>query len=140
MYSMIKTLFSKQRWIVDQLPKEKMDSDELIRQILFNIFVDHIENKELLTKFPWDDDEGSKQIKKEIDFCYSWIKEKRPLSVEKINTLNNEFPDVPEDETIWKFVNENHIGELLENQKILSEKDNQVLKSIIGFREYLIEL
>ena len=137
---MIKTLFSKQRWIVDQLPKEKMNSDDLIREILFNILVDHIENKGLLIKFPWDEDEGSKDIKKEIDFCYSWIKEKRPLLVDKINTLNNEVPDVPEDETLWKFVNENHIGELMENQKLLADKDSQVLKSIIGFREYLIEI
>ena len=137
---MIKTLFSKQRWIIDKLPKEKMNADDLIREIIFNVFIDQIDNKELLSKFSWDDDEGSKAIKKEIDFCYSWITEKRPLSVDKINTLNNEFPDVPEDDSIWKFVNENHIGELMENQKILSEKDNQVLKSIIGFREYLIEL
>lgn len=117
-----------------------MNSDDLIREILFNIFVDHIDNKELLNKFPWDEDEGSKEIKKEIDFCYSWIKDKRPLLVEKINTLNNEFPEVPEDDNLWKFVNENHIGELMENQKLLADKDSQVLKSIIGFREYLIEL
>lgn len=137
---MIKTLFSKQRWIVDQLPKEKMNSDDLIREILFNILVDHIENKEILTKFPWDEDEGSKEVKKEIDFCYSWIKDKRPLLVDKINTLNNEFPEVPENDNLWKFVNENHIGELMENQKLLADKDSQVLKSIIGFREYLIEI
>jgi hypothetical protein len=137
---MIKTLFSKQRWIIDKLPKEKMNADDLIREIMFNVFIDQIDNKELLSKFSWDDDEGSKAVKKEIDICYSWITEKRPLSIDKINTLNNEFPDVPEDDSIWKFVNENHIGELMENQKILFEKDNQVLKSIIGFRKYLIEL
>lgn len=137
---MIKTLFSKQRWLINKLPIEKMNADDLIREVLFSVFIDQIENKQLLTKFAWDDDEGSRAIRKEIDFCYSWIREKRPLSVEKINTLNDEFPDVPEDDNIWKFVNENHIGELMENRKILSEKDNQVLKSIIGFREYLLEL
>jgi hypothetical protein len=137
---MIKTFFSKQRWIIDKLPLEKMNADDLIREVLFNVFTDQIENKQLLSKFSWDDDEGSRAIRKEIDFCYSWIKEKRLLSIEKINTLNDEFPDVPEDDSIWKFVNENHIGELMENQKILFEKDNQVLKSIVGFREYLIEL
>jgi hypothetical protein len=137
---MIKTFFSKQRWIIDKLPLEKMNADDLIREVLFNVLTDQIENKQLLSKFSWDNDEGSRAIRKEIDFCYSWIKEKRPLSIEKINTLNDEFPDVPEDDSIWKFVNENHIGELMENQKILFEKDNQVLKSIIGFREYLIEL
>lgn len=137
---MIKTLFSKQKWILDRLPTRKMDTDELIRELIFNVFIHHIEERGLLTRFPWDEDEGSREVKKQIDFCYTWIKQKRPLLVDKIDLLNKEFPDVPEDESLWKFVNENHIGEIVELQDSLLAQDKHVLKTIIGFQEYMIEI
>jgi hypothetical protein len=137
---MIKTLFSKQKWLIQSLPNSKMESDDLIRELLFLILVDSVENKGLLERFPWDLDEGSEKVKSQIENAYSWIKEKRPLLVNKIEQLEVDFPSVPEDENLWKFVNENHIGDIISAQNILREKDQTVLKTIIDFREHLIEL
>lgn len=137
---MIKSLFSKQKWLIQSLPSSKIESDDLIRELLFLILVDSVETKGLLERFPWDLDEGSQKVKSQIENCYAWIKDKRPLLVNKIEQLENEFPSVAEDETLWKFVNENHIGEIVTSQKLLREKDQNVLKTIIDFREHLIEL
>ena len=137
---MIKTLFSKQKWLIQSLPNSKMESDDLIRELLFTILVNHVEKKGLLESIPWDLDEGSEELKRQIESCYSWIKEKRPLLVNKIEQLKEDFPSVPEDENLWKFVNENHIGELNKTQQLLHEKDQTVLKTIIEFREHLIEI
>jgi hypothetical protein len=137
---MIKTLFSKQKWLIQSLPNSKMESDDLVRELLFLILVDHVENKRLLERFPWDLDEGSQKLKSQIENAYSWIKEKRPLLENKIEQLEVDFPSVPEDENLWKFVNENHIGDIIAAQQTLREKDQTVLKTIIDFREHLIEL
>jgi len=137
---MIKTLFSKQKWLIQSLPNSKMESDDLVRELLFLILVDSVENKRLLERFPWDLDEGSQKLKSQIENAYSWIKEKRPLLENKIEQLEVDFPSVPEDENLWKFVNENHIGDIIAAQQTLREKDQTVLKTIIDFREHLIEL
>jgi hypothetical protein len=137
---MFKTLFSKQKWLIQSLPISKMESDDLIRELLFTILVNHVENKGLLQCFPWDLDEGSGKLKSQIENCYSWIKEKRPLLEDKIQQLKDNFPFVSEDENLWKFVNENHIGDIINTQQILREKDLTVLKTIIELREHLIEI
>lgn len=137
---MFKSLFSKQKWLIEKLPSYKMDTDELVRELLFSVFLYNVEERKVLDLFPWDEDAGSKVVKKEIDECLLWIKEKRPLLVDKINTLSEEFPDVPEDSTLWKFVNENHIGDILGLQQTLRQKDQTVLKSIIGFLDHLVEI
>lgn len=137
---MINVLFSKQKWLIQSLPNSKMESDDLIRELLFLILVNHVETKGLLDSFPWDLDEGSQKIKSQIENCYSWIREKRSLLVNKIEQLKQDFPSVPEDENLWKFVNENHIGEVNKTQESLREKDQTVLKTIIELREHLIEI
>jgi hypothetical protein len=137
---MIKTLFSKQKWLVEALPIAKINSDDLIRELLFLILLDEVENKNLFTRFEWDLDEGSRELKSQIEDCYLWIKEKRILLLSKIENLEKDFPDVPEDENLWKFVNENHIGEIINLRNNLLEKDKNVLKTIIDFKEHLIEL
>ena len=130
---MIKTLFSKQKWLVEALPIAKINSDDLIRELLFLILLDEVENKNLFTRFEWDLDEGSRELKSQIEDCYLWIKEKRILLLSKIENLEKDFPDVPEDENLWKFVNENHIGEIINLRNNLLEKDKNVLKTIIDF-------
>jgi hypothetical protein len=135
---MIRLFRQKQQWLNNVIPSQKTENDELIRILIFKTFVHFIDEQKGLENVLWDNDEKHKEVKEQMIRLYEWIVEERPLLENKLNQLNQTFPDVPENENIWKFVNENHIEDIISLETILFNRDQIVLKEIIDLRDYMI--
>lgn len=135
---MLHTIFSKQKWLINSIPTKKVDNNDLVKTILFKVVTNFIENEKGLEKVLWDQDEGHKKVLEELMKIYEWITEHRPLLINIINQMEDNFPKIEEHDSLWKFVNNNHIGEIIKLKEKLLETDQNILKDIINIREYLI--
>jgi hypothetical protein len=115
------------QWLNNAIPSEKTENSELIRILIFKTFVHFI-----------DEQKGLEEVKEKMIRLYEWIVEDRPLLENKLNQLNQSFPEVPETENIWKFVNENHIEDIISLEAALFDRDQVALKEIIDLRDYMI--
>jgi hypothetical protein len=126
------------QWLNNAIPSEKTENSELIRILIFKTFVHFIDEQKGLEDVLWDNDEKHKEVKEKMIRLYEWIVEDRPLLENKLNQLNQSFPEVPETENIWKFVNENHIEDIISLEAALFDRDQVALKEIIDLRDYMI--
>lgn len=134
---MLKSLFSKQKWLLEKLPIEFISSDDLIRQTVFSILEHFVQDQKGLENNYWSEDDEGESVKEKLEKCYDWVINQRDVLISKIAQLTAEFPEVPENDGLFKFVNENHIQDILKLEKELRDKDDKVLEIILKHREYL---
>jgi hypothetical protein len=134
---MIKPLFSKQKWLLKDIPSKSTSSDDLVRYSLFSILTHFVQEQKGLENNYWTEDDEGESVKEKLEKCYNWIKNDRDVLLSKTDQVQAEFPEVPENDGLFKFINDNHIKDILKLEKELREKDNKVLEIILKYREYL---
>lgn len=121
-YNIRDFLFPRQMWVLDCLPNNWRDKDEVIRLVLFECVLNYIEEEKGLEWVAWLD-EKEKGFKKKLVEIYSYIKFGR----EALNLqLNNSYPEKGEDgdyNVIYAEVNR--------IEGIIKEKDEEYLKWIL---------
>lgn len=133
---MFKILFSKQKWLINNLPNHKITCDDLVRDCIYNILVHFIEVEQGLDDNYWLDDENG-SVKEKLIKCYKWITEDRLILISKLEQTEKDFPIVPENDNLFKFLNDSHVSDILKLQQELKDRDNNVLDFILKHREYL---
>lgn len=134
---MLKTLFSKQNWLIKNLPNHKLSCDDLVRECLFNILVHFIDHEKGLEDNYWIEDGDGFDVKEKLLDCYLWITTNRDILVSKLAQTIKDFPDIPENDSLLKFLSEHYVQDVVKIQQELKDKDNNVLDFILKHREYL---
>lgn len=134
---MIKTLFSKQNWLIKNLSSQKIPNDDLIRDCLFNILVYFVEKEDGFNNNYWFDGDEVSSIKGKLQDCYLWITQDREVLSSKLEQTAKDFPDVPENDSLLKFLTDRYVQDVTKLQQELKDKDNAVLETITKHREYL---
>ena len=70
--------------------------------------------------------------------AHEWITEQRPLMVAKIEQLQDCFPDIPENDPLYKHVLTNSFAEIQECQDKLDKEDIRTMKNIIDIFNHLV--
>lgn len=134
---MIKTLFSKQNWLIKKLPCKQISNDELIRDCLFNILEHFVENDNGFENNYWFDGDEVNSVKAKLQDCYVWITQEREILLSKLEQTIKDFPDVPENDSLLKFLTDRYVQDVTKLQQELKDKDDAVLETILKHREYL---
>ena len=93
---------------IESLPDGWRDKDEIILHACFQLLKDFVEKeKDIIEQIDWKHNEETRKAKAEIDFLYSWWKERF------------------HDEEDFDKVNQRY------------EENNQMLKRLIDIRKYL---
>ena len=124
---MIKTLFSKQSWLLKSIPTQKIDHDELIRLSLFGIVVRYVEHDKGCEKSAWDDSEEGRKTCEKIMKVYVWITHDRDIMLDKLRDMAG---------YILPFDPMSHKG-YIKRCRELEAMDTRMMKDIIDLRENL---
>jgi len=135
MFSLFK---NNQRWLVNSIPNRKIEMPDLMRDVLYKMIVHFVEVDNGIDNNIWEDDEGHKSILKRIEDVYYWIKEERPILDNKLNQMWSNFPDVPEEQGLDKFMIEHSLDDILSLQDHMWDRDQKSMKEIIEVRDSLI--
>lgn len=133
-------LFSKNKnpWLFSHCT-EKYD---IIRDVMYRAVKDFVENDKAFSEVVWTEDEKHKKIKSEFEKIYDWIVDERPLLEDKLHQLEDNYPVIPDDVPLDKFVfvSEKHLEEVFQLQEQIWNTDQHYLKTIIDIRDYLFIL
>jgi hypothetical protein len=145
---LIYVLNPRQKWLTSKIPKHWQDKPELLRDIMFAIFVNYIEDE---CNGKLDPDEFNNDLangyislkyveehvkrSNELNEIYNYIKFERPKLE---NDLANSYPDVEIDQfsnIISRSYDE--YKKAFEIEKEISISDKWALQTILDYREYL---
>lgn len=121
-----------QKWLENSIPNKKTDNSDLIRDVLYKIVIHFVEDEDGLNAMPWNEDELHKEVLQEVEQIYNWIKEDRPLILNKLRQMWDNCN--PLMDASYAEVQINDINEV---EEYILKMDEKHLSKIVQYRTFL---
>lgn len=127
-----------QKWLSNAIPNRKIEIPDLMRDLLYKMITHFVEDDRALEVNVWEEDEGHKEFLRKIENIYFWIREERPLLVNKLMQMWDAFPEISPEQTIDNFLTLNSVSDIMVVQDHLWDLDQKTMKEIVEIRDSLV--
>lgn len=132
-YAIRNWFFPRHQEIRKAIPNNWQDISSLIIDVNFAMILSFKKEADA-SIVVWDDNENHKNFKNWLDSAAQYITEERPrLQKEQ----EDSYPPCPRPDYMKDWTYEQLYGRVNELEKIISDKDTNILKQMIDYREYM---